>query len=159
MHQLPLDVPDLMTDLAPYRTYLTADERRVLATCTGTLLLATALIPGGAIGDLAVRVLPEDPPATQRWATVVRASTVVLFSWRLLREISRRDSVLPWVTISKNCGCGRAEWCSHFRDATVEVIDHDADRDRIVIYDLVHGLPIGSDGHVLSDAIAGRLRH
>ena len=159
MHQLPLDVPDLLPDLAPYRTYLTADERRALATRTGTLLLARAPIPGGTIGDLAVRVLPEDPPATQRWATVVHASTVVLFSWRLLREIARRDSVLPWVTISKNCGCGRAEWCSHFRDATVEVVDHDADRIRIVVYDLVHELPIGIDGRVFSDAIAGRLRH
>ena len=80
---------------------------------------------------------------------------MVLFSWRLLREIARHDSVLPWVTIVKRCGCLRPQWCSHFHGAVVQVSVRDGCD---VAYNLIHGLPVNGGGAVVSDAIAGRLR-
>jgi hypothetical protein len=141
---------------AQIREHLTELERHVLRKWTGKLVLAispTSDWPAGhrSIGDLVIWVHSPASSAAGRWITIGEAEPLVVFSWRLLREATRADSVVPWVKLDKACSCAPGTSCRHYRGAKLEILA----RDRTVTYILVHDVPSDSS-RVVSDAIAGR---
>ena len=122
--------------------HLTEDERAAVAAYTGDLLLAKAAAPVcSGTGDLLIQVHAAAGPGTHRIITIEQAHPKIALSWRLLCELTRRDSVLPWLTLHRACSCPPGKVCWHFERGQLCV----QAAGRPLIYLLADGSIAGSD--------------